>query len=200
MEWARDHLTESVFSRANSRHRQGPKGPQEGRPRHQRTGQAQGRTRSIPCRRRGRGRGRGGRRRINPSLTFSNDDGRGAIRALSFMAKWTVPPVPENARVRRVITREYVRRNSDTETRYKVKIKPRDPVLLRRSTHHTELFINGVRLKVVTRQQLAKFLDVSYNTIQTWYKQGVFGEPFLMDKDPQGFDRPYWLVSQMFAS
>jgi hypothetical protein len=113
------------------------------------------------------------------------------------MAKWTVPPVPENARVRRVITREYVRRNSDTETRYKVKIKPRDPVLLRRSTHHTELFINGVRLKVVTRQQLAKFLDVSYNTIQTWYKQGVFGEPFLMDKDPQGFDRPYWLVSQM---
>lgn len=109
-------------------------------------------------------------------------------------------PVEANAAAKR---QRIYSRNSIKEARgegirrNKIKIRPRDPKHLYKKAYHTELHINGAVLKVVTRSHLVKFLGVSNNTIQSWYNQGVFGEPFMVDRSAHGHEVQYWLIRQM---
>lgn len=113
---------------------------------------------------------------------------------------WYTPTKIKTSR----ITREDNRRNKsvargEPTKRYKIKIKPRNPKVLYRAKYHSEITVNGVRLKVVTRYQLASFLGVRYATVQAWYNRGIFGEPIYTDTDHHGRERQYWLVKQMMC-
>ena len=101
-------------------------------------------------------------------------------------------PRPKSERIRRASKADRAKQRS----RKPVRIRNGKHVYL--SRYCRTIYINGIGVKVCTRNDIAKYFDIQHSTVARWDDKGLLPEPFYHVQSTRGA-APVYLATQVYV-